>query len=206
MPPRAALLRAAWLYPHGDAADTVGRSVTGRFADDAEAGTPEKRLGAEVGIVVFGARRTRARIRLYRGCALAFRVRDGRADQRKRDAAAARRRTHGNARDNPDLHIVDARRCARCIHATQLLPRCDGDPADRLVAFEREQPGSAAATREPRHRLATAAASEPLSGRGVQARKHAPAARTPAAAQNFSHAMHETRRQTADVERSKQTH
>ena len=131
----------------------------------------------------------------------------GGADQRHRDAAAAFVLAHGDARDDPDIDVVDPRRRARAVDAPELVPGRDGDPADGVVALEGHQARRPAATTGKfGHGRAAARVQRPLARQrshlGIaQARIHAPAAPPPTAGKHRAQGIHQPRRQRTDVER-----
>ncbi len=96
----------------------------------------------------------RTRVRLHRGRAALRRVRDRRLDERDRDALAAGLGAHGHAGDGPHLDVVDGRRGARRREARVVEARADRDPAADLAITVPEEPGCAAASREPPQRRA----------------------------------------------------
>ena len=106
--------------------------------------------------------RARARVSLDCGCALPGRVLHRCADERERDASTAGAWTHGDARNDPDILVVDARRGARRFDAPVFGPQSDRDPAHGLVALERKKSRCSPPTCELRHRFAPLRTSHPL--------------------------------------------
>src|SRR5207245_4213611 len=140
---------------HRDARSPVLRQAGEGSADLAETGLPEHRRGAVESEVVVQPGGVRTRIGLHRGRAVLRGVLPGAPDERDRDALAAMAPPHGEARDHPDVDVVDARCGARDVDPREVEPWPERDPADGLAVAVRDEAGRLPPARQARERGAS---------------------------------------------------
>jgi hypothetical protein len=146
----------------------------------------------------------RARIRLDRCRTEPCRVSNGCPDHRDRNASAAVAAPHRDARDDPHIEVVDARRRAGSIYSREIQTRSDRDPSDRVAFLIRDEARSPLAPRETRELgaplwLATLVEPSGALFGGRVTREKIPAGRAPGPPRHRLHVVDTRRGERADV-------